>query len=629
MIFSTGQWYKKVPRDPLANLQFRRKLVIEASKSKAVQQGLIEICKNDLIFYANTFVYQYNPLLKGLNQYGPWITYPYQERAVLERPPVGKGILWCYENNRTGLWEKSRDMGLSGWFLIIEGWLTKFHGAKCMNVSRNADAVDSKSPDSLFWKIRFINENLPNWLKGEILTEKMYFGYNRSRGTINGEASTKDFGTGGRGSVVFVDEFSKIKEDTAVRRGTASTSDCRFFNGTHEGTSTEFFRMTQEPEIIQLQFHWTQHPRKNEQLYSFDQEAGKLRFWKYLEATDEIVEIIAPEKPFAPDFKFNMTGAPTGGPHPGIRSPWYDQKCVDIGDARGVAMELDIDPKGSVSQFFDGIRIAALKAKWCRPPDWQGQLLHDSDGFPIRLDPQPMGLVKLWCKLDSLGRPRPSRYGAGCDVSAGTGATPSCLSIVDGETGEKVLEYADAYIDAKDFAAFVVAMCRLFANDKGEGAVLAWEHHGPGVTFGRTVWDALGYRNIYKPDDEDKIGGKTTKTPGFKPSGVAKPTLLREYKRALCDGLFLNPSELAIEECLMFKYDVRGGIVNSTETSDDPELARENHADRVIADALAWKMVKDVTQSQKQMEPPGPAILSFEWRRQMHKRAQREQEAWA
>ena len=176
--------------------------------------------------------------------------------------------------------------------------------------------------------MRFILEHIPDWLRGETNDVKFNFEFERTGSEITGVASTGVSGTGGRASIVFVDEFSVIKEDSHVRQNTASIADCRFFNGTHFGVGGEFYNMTISPEIIKIRMHWIQHPKKNTHLYSWDKDFGRPRYWIYDPVADDVIETKQPVNPFPADYPFDQTCNPTGGPYPGIRSVWYDKIAV-------------------------------------------------------------------------------------------------------------------------------------------------------------------------------------------------------------------------------------------------------------------------------------------------------------
>jgi hypothetical protein len=162
------------------------------------------------------------------------------------------------------------------------------------------------------------------------------------------------------------------------------------------------------------------------------------------------------------------------------------------------------------------------------------------------------------------------------------------LSIGNLATGEKVLEAAVSDMPPDKFAAFVVAVCRWFSSS----VFLAWERQGPGDTFAKHVMD-LGYTSIYFPSEsETKYSKKPGKTPGFHPGTSNNRSLLLLYRAGLASRDFLNHSRVALNECFEFQNTPKGPKHKQTMAkSDDPSEATENHGDRVIADALCYKMM--------------------------------------
>jgi hypothetical protein len=193
-------------------------------------------------------------------------------------------------------------------------------------------------------------------------------------------------------------------------------------------------------------------------------------------------------------------------------------------------------------------------------------------------------------------------YAIGVDSSRGTGATPSCMSIGNVATGEKVAEYVTAHEEGRPdrFAARAVALAKWFKSRTGVGAHIAWERTGPGEVFGKTVLE-LGWENVYYPDRSGKkksskkfLGDDSLRTPGWVPNRASKYDLLDEYQTALAQRRFINRSTNAVRECEHYKMTPLGvrHVKHGTSTKqritirDDESGATENHGDRVIADAL-------------------------------------------
>lgn len=612
-----GEWYKSVPKELKANVRFRLALLEECAKDEDFRRGVMEICKRDFIFWINSFVWQFNPKKKGDESHlatAPFITWECQDEVILDRPETtGRlGILWVYENDRTAVVQKSREMGASWLFLIFQVWLSLFHeGHQTLNISRNEKMVDSKSPDSLFWKIRFIHKWLPRWMTGEIVEEKMHFEYPLTGSFVTGEPSTGAAGVGGRAGTAFIDEFPRIKEDTAVRQGTASTAEARFFNGTHLGTGTEFFKLTITPEIVQIFLHWSQHPEKCKGAYRWN-------------AAENKVDYIDKQYKHPPDYKFDTTGKPVGGPYPGLRSPWYDKKCNDIGSEAGVAQELDINPTGSSSLFFSDVLINNLILRFSRSPTWSGHIkaIHDGDEasyeFVEERDEPDTAPYKLWVNPDHFNRLPVAVYKVAADVSYGTGRTNSCVTILNADSDERVGEYVSPHIYPEDLAPLVVMLCRMLVDGEGRPAELIWETQGPGRRFGIEV-QKLGFNRIYYNDNSmGYFDHSEKKIPGWNAETKAKILVLDFLQSCLRNGEFFNFSEPGLKELLKFIWAPDGKKVYHTGSvnKDDPSGAGENHGDRGMADALACWLAKDYRNKiAKDVKPEGPAVYSYEWRK--------------
>lgn len=630
-MLSPGKYHLRVPTDLRKNLRYRAGLLNRVKAEPTLRAGLTEMCRRDCLFYISTFVWQYNPKMRPAERVAPFIPWDFQARMILE-------ILECVERQKPGVCEKSRELGATWLFLIVEDWLARFFPyTQIINLSRDADSVDTKSPGSLFGKLRLINKHLPDFLPGKVDESKMYHEY-ANGSVITGDASTGKAGVSDRATMMLLDEFAKVREGTAMRQGTAGTADARFFISTHEGEGTEFFRVSREPEHKKWVLHWTQHPLKNKGLYSYDRDGSDgrpagLRFWKYDTAEGKIVGITTSDHDFSADYPFVTDGSPTGGPCPGIRSPWYDDMCGRIGDSRGVAMELDVDPVSSVKTLFEPILIRQLQRD-CVKPYWEGDVIYDKDGQRPRLSPGINGPLKLWLNLILQGVPPAGVYKMGADVSGGTGKTPSCISIGDAVLGRKVGEYANPRIDPKEFGTLLVALGNLFSEETGIPAEIGWEDRGPGVTCGDRMRE-LHYGRLYRSVSRVAVGKKFAMSYGWHPEGDGKAVLLREYKFALAQRIFHEPSWTALEETLKFKYDKLGKIVHTGAMENpDPSGARDNHGDRATASAICWLLIKEAGMV-KEPTPVAPVervpywFQTLEGRRQQAERQEQGRMKWA
>lgn len=595
-MLSPGEDHKLVPKDHAENAKFRAWFFREGNTHKGIAD-LRTACSQDIFFWINTFVYQYNPntIGPGSLEIGPFITWDFQEEAV-------RAILYCIEERKDLVIEKSREMGASWLCLLIMDWFLLFHPwKKFLVISRNEEAVDRPGdPDCLFWKLDFVHDRLPKWMT-EGLTRRKHNFENKNGSTITGQASTGKAGVGGRAFCMFLDEFSQVREDYEVLHRTSDTTGCRIFNGTHLGLDTAFYELTTRVDMKKLRLHWTQHPDKVKGLYQYDEDA------KLVRVKDQTYN-------YPDDFTFVLDGK--------VRSPWYDKQCRRKGSPRAIAMDLDINPQGSVSQFVDPTIIRRLVETDCCDPYWEGRVQYDMETaqcYPEALVKEPGGLVRLWVLPNGYALPK-LPYAAGVDVSEGTGTTPSCLSVFNCRTGEKVLELVDRNTRPEEFAVVVVSLCRLFQDENEEPAKLVWEQQGPGDRFGKKVLE-LGYRNIYYKENEIVASWvkKQADIPGWFPSPQNKTRLLGDYRSALYSRACINRSRYALEQFLKFRYSIQGYAEWGGKATDDYSGIGVNHGDIVISDALAWKLTAGFALGKKKTQVEEIKVGSLAWRRQRRK----------
>jgi hypothetical protein len=590
------EWFQRVPKERRRNVKFRRWLLLKCRDDLALRQAVWAACRADPLFYVNAFVWTFDPRLDTKTV--PFATFPVQDEAI-------RVMLACIREGRDLVIEKSRDMGASWISLTVMEYLWHFHpGFTFLMVSRKEDLVDKPGdPGSLFWKVDFIHKHLPTWLmppgwNPKDHRKRMHFDNPALGGTIDGEATTGAASVGDRRSAIFLDEFSRMEGDVGwqILGGTADATRCRIFNFTPWGTGNAAYSLARRGDMRKLRLHWSDHPEKAAGLYRYDTEAKKL-------------ETLDAGFPFPADYPFVLDGK--------LRSPWYDGECQRRANDREVAQMLDIDYLGSAYQFYDSSVIDALRRQDARAPLWQGDVLCDEAGRFEGLIEKEGGPLRLWMNPTTHGKIPFGKFAAGADIAAGTGATNSCLSVVNCETGEKVAEYATPYARPEQFARTCVALCRAFGDGAGEGCRFIWEQQGPGIVFGLEII-RLGYRNVYYRRNEQSLSKKESDTPGWYPSPDNKRSVHERYRAALAQRKFVNRSAEALAECLAYVVAATGHVeYGGGAAGDDPTGARVNHGDRVVADALAWKLAEEVPQAARTENPDEPPVKSLAWRRKL------------
>ncbi len=183
------KYNKIVPKTLEENLRYRIAILKAAENNPDLQRGLIEMCRQDILFYVNTMVWTSDPRNEG--SFIPFIAYPYQEKAILKIIEAMR-----YKNpatKKTGkqlLLRKVRDMGASWMCCIVMDHQAIFErDRRFFMLSYVADLVDKpNNPKCLFWKIDKIHEFLPDWMfdvETDIKRRIMGMYYCRSGSTVD------------------------------------------------------------------------------------------------------------------------------------------------------------------------------------------------------------------------------------------------------------------------------------------------------------------------------------------------------------------------------------------------------------------------------------------------------------
>lgn len=597
-----------VPTDIVENLRWRARVHSLVVQRPELADIFRAACAADPIFFTNGFLWTHDPRQEPFARL-PFILYECQNDLAL-------GILRA-ANDHDLLIEKSRTMGVSWVSLAAFVWIWLFGKERSILLgSRNNELVDKPGdPKALMWRVEYLVNLLPIWLKPK--------GYDSSKHriqkhienpengcVIDAEATTDNFGTGDRRFLVFLDEFSKVPNGDSMLASTQPVTNSRIINSTPFGINNAFYDLTNHSRIEKIRLHWTSHPTYRRGLYK--KEPGNEGKYVPIDA-DYWSKIEDAEQKMADyDTMILERGVPL--PAEKERSPWYAEQCARAKSAAHVAQELDINYLGSGGQYFDPVKVQETITKYARPPILIGDLEYDNQtGDPIRFRENPRGRLRLWFLLDKSGKPCiDHRSVLGCDISSGTGASNSTGCVWDKVTCEKLCEYANPRIRPEEFALQMCALGKWVGNGRSQ---MIWEARGPGLNFGAKILE-LEYGNIYLRKNDTTITGKVSDIPGWAPGKESKSLLIGNYRDTIETAECCNYSQEALEECLSYIYGPDGCPIHSkSQNKDDPSGAKDNHGDRVIADALAWKLM---TYMSKNPQDNKPEILigSLAWRNQ-------------
>ena len=603
--------YALVPKDPVANLKFRRELLNMTGTDTGAQAALKKMCAEDLLFYCNTMCWTFDPKNCPATPKLPFITYGFQDEAML-------AIKECVDIGEDFVIPKSREMGASWMGMVVFEWFWHFKAdLKFLLISRTEDYVDQKgNSKALFWKIDFLHQNQPRWLlpPGRWLGWKdperrlLHLGNVENGSSIDGESTTGDAGRGDRRTAIFIDEHAAfdLNDGFRILRATRDATRCRGFNSTFQGSNNAFYEAATNLAARKIPLHWSRHPEKNRGLYTTGADGRVQLLDKFSGMVDvrEKGEDKRRVEKFPDSYPFILDGK--------VRSPWYDGQYARCASPMEIAQELDMNPIGAECQFFDPATIEILRKKYCRPPLLVGDIeIDDETCEPKRFVENPKGKLELWLTLDKDDRiAGDRRFVEGADVSAGTGASNSVTCFVDRATGEKVGVWRDSNTRPNGFARMAIALARFFNK-----ALMVWDASGPtGEVFTKRVV-AQGYGNIYYRRNEKKIGRDITDEPGVFLNARTRETVFEDYRDALGSHRYINRSDAGMAECLQFIRKPDNSIEHSASaSSQDPSGARAAHGDEVVADALACMGMTDQTTTRRSEEPEVP-VGCLMWRR--------------
>jgi hypothetical protein len=566
-----------------------------AHDNEGVQQAIREVCQHDPLFFYRAVCWLFEPRPKKLPSGRdmpiiiPFIPWSHQE-------PLIKQMFENLGERDMGM-EKSRGEGAS-WItlmMFLNRWLFVPMSTFGL-VSRTELAVDNaEDPDSLMWKLDWELTKLPLWMAG---TAGVDYQRNRAQhslknlrnmSSIIGGSATGDFARGGRKTAIMMDELAAFPagDDQAVMDSTQHVTECRIVISTPQGRANKYAEIMQsDSDILKLILDWKDNETRNRGLYRVvDGVPYPIDVERYGDIPDNYKDAKWWEKlsQRLTEKGYDLEAR--------LRSPWYDRQCLRPGATpQSIAQELDRDYGGSKARIFSAALIERVLKKFCHEPKHKGELTFSRTKHDPRWMPVSNGKLRLWFPLGAALRPKPDLYVIGGDIAMGTGSeygSNSALSVTSLTTGKKVAEFASPRISPQNLAHYAVAMCNWFRSVDNEPALLIWETNGPGGQF-TTELKEIGFRHVWYRKSEQEFGGKASKRPGWNNNSKdGKKNLLGNMAHEMIMDRFINPSKEAIQECTEYILDDIGRAVHErAENCPDPSGAKDNHGDRVIADAL-------------------------------------------
>jgi hypothetical protein len=598
-----------IPKTTAGNLAWRKQLLAYGKSSSVWRNKLRSAASSSPIFWLNAFGWTFlqkkiaadghEAAVYGELSHVPFITWKIQDEALVD-------LVKAVDGGKDALIQKTRDMGASWLIVSLFQWYWQFRPSTTfLELSRKQSLVDRRGDmDSLFEKHRYLLKWQPEWLRPRRIVDNLLHLENQDNGsTIEGESTNENAGQASRKTAILLDEFARVPNGEEIDLATADTTSCRIFNSTPQGPNTQFSRIYRgikggSRAGVLITLPWFRHPDKGAGATVVKDDQGIERY----------------------------------------SSPWYVDQ-IKRRSKRNVAQNIDMEHGRSGDMFFDADEIESHRRMYQSAPLAEGNVRFDEDlneekriaiiraGLHSALTWTAQGTRRpwrLWVPLIN-GRPnQETRYVFGVDISNGSGASNSVISVLDHTSNMIVAKFWDAFTSPEDLAT-MVAMAGVWFGGK-KLPYVTFEKNGPGVIFGRKLLK-LGYPSIYYQKVETtKVEQKTTRW-GWQSSTSRKELMLGQYRDALKTGAIINPCKEALDEAGDYVYDDNGKIEPGSMGVEEGG-GGALHGDHVIADGLCVLGRADLPKR----EPVTPAHIpqgTYADRRRLAKKKQTDREAWS
>jgi hypothetical protein len=608
------------------NLDWRIRLREAAIRDPDLQAVIRQACEEDVLFFFTFALWLIEP--RGDKPELPFLLWPHQIEAILAIEKAIHDSRISMEELIDVLIDKSRAQGAS--YICLGVLLKHYLFDKMFSaslISRNMDCVDNaRDPDSLFYKLDFLVDHLPFWLrpsgssppskdKRQRLINEHSWTNPELYGTMVGYAAGGDVGSGGRKGASLFDEVAKFDDQRPgmaqeAMDSTAYTTNVRLLVSTHKGDTGVYYDMVFGHEWvaisktfpwggsgvfsngaggIKIVLDWRDNPSHNRLAYRHVNGDFKAERPEEAEAVQQYVTELRRSGNWA---KLLRKGFVKEGR---MRSRWYDNRCLQQGATpRSIAQEVDRDPRGTVGKMFPSIVLDEMAKNHVKPPLWQGDaIVRDGNLYLVE---QQDGPLKLWFRPGVNDQAPEGRYALAVDPGTGIESSDAGNSTICGGnavTGEQVLEFSKQVPEAR-LADLAVALAE-WLNE----ALLIWEAQGPcGKRFMTRVVVEIGYWNIWKRPTVELRGKPRSKINteqlGWVNNRPAdKRDLFEDLWLAMQDEKFTPRSAEMIAECRGWEE-----VPSKTENGKvDVKYKGTGHGDRAIAAGLCHKALKERAES--------------------------------
>lgn len=252
--------------------EFRAAVINMCSGKPFEGESEVEAAIRGCLFYFYYFAWTYDPRLKPEDQYQVMVLYEYQLKIVSHVITQTEGTIDGVDRY-DGLFEKSRDMGLSWLIYHIAIWYMLFRNGNilvgCNTVGDLEKIGDLSTPfEKMRSQMRQLHKLTP-WI--------LPLGFNIEKDMpellircgegkqIVGKPSTPNFGRGPRVTFAILDEYQSWENAYPAFTSSTETTNCRWIIGTPLGPHNHYARLARKEadEVVDVyRVHWSDHPIK-------------------------------------------------------------------------------------------------------------------------------------------------------------------------------------------------------------------------------------------------------------------------------------------------------------------------------------------------------------------------------
>jgi hypothetical protein len=392
-------------------------------------------CKKDPIYFISNYIKVVHPV-RGLV---PFKLYPFQ-----------KMIVNCLEDNRFNILRKFRQAGCTTISAAYALWMAIFQEHKTIVFLSVGDTESTEILD----RIKIMFDELPIFLKPEILQENMHNLKLSTGSVIKSRPSGKQSGRSLAGSYLFIDEAAFIEHIESIWAAVypiISTGGRAFVLSTVNGVGNWYYdawyrAIEGANSFHPIQINWQDHPEYN-------RIGGYEHLYRAMEQRDPPINID----------KWEET----------TRSNMSHKKWLQ---------EYECEFLGTGDTYIEGSILTSMY-KRCKDPTYRTY----NNKLYIWEDPQPT-----------------RAYMIGVDVSLGRDRDYSAFHIIDIYSGEQVGEFYSNTTPINDLAEILNSV-----GQKYNQALIILERNSIGHNLIDHLFERLEYENLYF-DDKRNIGIQVT-----------------------------------------------------------------------------------------------------------------------